>query len=176
MPRTHADYTLRINLRSGADKRRFCEVHVKDDEVYMFQPRKGGSTKISYHRSGQKHLKLGKGPSLFNPMFLDPPKWIDTEEECFHKSFENFAKLLPYEGEAADEVFEIELPPPSNTRLTFAQVSVGRFFVPQGWKEEGVRLTTLDQRQFAIPSSPSSLSIYVRVLQLHEENDEPDCS
>ena len=175
MPKPMPDYTLRINLRSVADKRRFCEVHVKDDNVYMFQPRKGGSAKISYHKSGQRRLKVGKGPPLAGPMFLDPPERIDTEEERFCQSFENFAKLISYSGEPADEMFEIELPPPSNTQLTFAVLSIGRFFVPQAWKEEGVILTTLAQREFVMASSPSRLSICARVLQLHEENNEPDC-
>ena len=86
-------YIARINLTSGSDVRRFCEVHIDDsDDVYVFQPRKGGSVKVSYHESGQRHLKIGSGPAMF-VMHSSRPEWIRTEERLWSKSFENFASL-----------------------------------------------------------------------------------
>jgi len=165
MGRATKEYVLRINLRSGTEVRRFCEVHVNGDDVYVFQPEKGAATKVSYHQSGQRHLKKGTGPAMFT-MMLDRPGWIETETPCWEKSFENFAKLLPYYSGPATEIFEIDLPNPSDTTISFAQVSIGRFFSPQGWELDGATLTTPQQRVFPVPSSPSNLSICVRVLQL----------
>jgi hypothetical protein len=91
--------------------RRFCQVRVdQNDNVYVFQPHKGGSVKVGYHESGQKHLKIGNGPALFT-MHLDRPEWIHSEEAVWAKSFENFAQLLKYDGEQADALFEFELFP-----------------------------------------------------------------
>ncbi len=168
MGRAAKEYVLRINLKSGTEVRRFCEVHVNGDDVYVFQPEKGAITKVSYHQSGQRHLKKGAGPAMFTmfTMMLDRPRWIETEEPCWEKSFENFARLFPYCSEPATDIFEIDLPNPSDTTISFAQVSIGRFFSPPGWELDGGTLTTPQQRVFPVPSSPSDLSICVRVLQL----------
>jgi len=55
MSRTAAadEYVLRLNLKSASDVRRFCEVHVQESDVYVLQPKKDGSVKISYHESGK---------------------------------------------------------------------------------------------------------------------------
>jgi len=167
MLRTSArdEYLLRINLKKGAVARRFCEVHVKGNDVYVMQPRKGKSVKVTYHQSGQRHLKHGNGPAMF-VLQLDRPEWIQKEEPCWESSFENFAHLLAYQRERADSVYDIELPPRSTSTITFAQVSIGRFFDHQAWKNEGVTLATLLQQVFPVPISPSNLSICVRVLRL----------
>jgi hypothetical protein len=57
-------------LKDGADVRRFCEVQVKDGEVYIFQPRKRQSVKVSYHKSGRMHVKSGVGGTIMQPMHL----------------------------------------------------------------------------------------------------------
>src|SRR5262245_16443611 len=108
--KTPKRYLARINLRSGSDVRRFCEVHIDDaDNVYVFQPRKGGSAKVSYHESGQRHLKIGSSPAMF-VRHSTQPEWIRTEEKLWSQSFENFTSLLPYSEEASDAVCDIELP------------------------------------------------------------------
>ncbi len=164
-PSVADEYILRVNLKSGTDRRRFCEVHVKGNDVYVFQPRKGKSVKISYHESGQRHLKIGDGPAMF-VQELNPLKWIKLEEHVWPKSFENFASLLPYKGQPADDIFDIDLPTASANTITFGQVSVGRFFDPKGWDYCGVTQTTLQQQVFPVAKSPSNLSICVRVLRL----------
>lgn len=97
---------------------------------------------------------------------LDRTEWIRKEEPCWESSFGNFADLLPYQSEDADDVYEIKLPSPSTSTITFAQVSIGRFFDLQAWKNEDVTLATLQQQVFLVPKSPSNLSICVRVLRL----------
>jgi hypothetical protein len=107
MLRTSArdEYLLRINLKKGAVARRFCEVRVKGNDVYVMQPRKGGSVKVSYHQSGQRHLKHGNGRAMF-VLQLDRPEWIQKEEPCWESSFENFAHLPAYQGERAESVYD----------------------------------------------------------------------
>ena len=48
-----SEYVLRVNLKDGSNVRRFCEVRVKGKDVYIYQPRKGASVKVSYHESGE---------------------------------------------------------------------------------------------------------------------------
>jgi hypothetical protein len=158
-------YSLLVNVESGADVRRFCQVRVdKNDNVYVFQPRKGGSVKVSYHESGQKHLKIGNGQALFI-MHLERPEWIRAEEPVWSQSFENFSQLLRYDGEWADEIFEFALPS-SEDGVSFLQVSIGRFFDPEGWTMDDVELRTVQERVFEVPSSASQLRLCVRILNL----------
>ena len=160
------DYLLLVNIKFGTDVRRFCQIRVdRSDNVYVFQPRKGGSVKVSYHESGQQHLKIGNGPAMFT-MHLERPEWIRSEETVWSKSFENFPQLLRYKNEWADEIFEFGLPPPSEDRLPFLQVSIGRFFAPEGWTMDDVELRTVQQEVFEVPSSPSLLRLCVRILNL----------
>src|SRR5437879_4087930 len=93
------EYVLRVNLAAGSDARRFCEVVVKGHDVYIYQPRRGSSVKVSYHASGQKHVKIGKSDPVIAPMHLDPPLLLVTEETPWSQSVENFSTLLPYKGE-----------------------------------------------------------------------------
>jgi len=147
------EYILRVNLKSGTDVRRFCEVRVNHkDEIYVLQPCKGGSVKISHHESGQRHMKVGNGPAMF-VMQLDSPKWIRSEDSAWSQSFENFADLLLYNGEPADAVFDIELPPVSAGTIAFAEVSIGRCFDPAGWTMDEVQQATLQQSVFKVPAS-----------------------
>ena len=166
------EFTLRINLSSGSDVRRFCQVRVdQNDNTYVFQPRKDESIKTSYHESGQRHLKIGNGPAMF-VRHLDRPKWIRREQPVWEQSFENFSDLLPYNGQSADGIFEIDLPTiPYVDTITFAQVSIGRFFDPQGWSMDGVTLSTLKQQIFTVPISPSQMLLCVRVLRLSHSCD-----
>lgn len=125
------EFLLRVNLRSGSDVRRFSQVRVdQNDNVYVFQPRKEENVKISYHESGQRHLKFGNGSAMF-VMNLDRPEWICSEEQLWEKSSENFDALVPYNGQAPDGIFEIDLPGSSNDAITFAQISIGKFGSPQ---------------------------------------------
>jgi hypothetical protein len=157
------EFILVINLTSGSDVRRFCQVLVdRNDNTYVLQPRKDENVKISYHKSGQRHLKIGKGPAMF-ALPLSRPEWIQRDEPVWEKSFENFSVLLPYNGQPANAIFEIELPPPYVDTITFAQVTIGRFFNPQGWSMDGVTLTTLKQQVFKVPISPSQMLLCVRV-------------
>ena len=129
----HTEYVLRVNLKNGLDVRRFCEVRVKGKDVYIYQPSKGQSVKVSYHESGQEHVKVGQSSPIIPPMHLDPVAAIVTEEKPWSKSFENFADLLPYKGEPANDVFEIELPPlPYVDTISFAQIAIGRAFDTSG--------------------------------------------
>jgi hypothetical protein len=159
-------FTLLIRLQSGNDTRRFCEVRVDArDNVYVFQPREGYSSKVSYHESGQRHLKIGDGPKMF-VMHLDRPGSIWSEEQVWEKSFENFDKLLAHTGQHADAIFNIDLPTQGG-EITFAQVSIGGFFDPRPcWSTDAATLTTLAQEIFAVPGSPSDLLLCVRVLRL----------
>ena len=159
-------WILLVNVRSGDDVRRFCAVRVDpNDNVYVFQPRKGGSVKISYHESGQRHLKVGNGPAMFI-MHSDRPGWIRAEESVWSKSFENFEQLLRYDGEQASAFYEVELPVTGAEALPFFQVSIGRVFEPTGWTMDEVRQTTVEERVFEVPSSLSNLRLCVRTLQL----------
>ena len=160
-----AEYVLRINLRSGSDIRRFCEVRVKGNDVYVFQPRKGETSKISYHESGQRHLKIGRGPAMF-VRHDQRPGWIRDERDIWPKSFENFATLLPYRGEPADDVLELRLPDPSSESLPFAQVSIGRGFKQQAWTHDDVVLSTLQRHVFDVKKFPTDIVICVRMLVL----------
>lgn len=165
-PTDPSEYVLRVNLRRGADVRRFCEVRVKDGEVYIFQPKKGQSVKVSYHRSGQKHVKFGLGAPIMPPMLLEPTEAIVTEEEPWLKGFENFNDLLTYESQASDHVCEIECPPlPYVDTMTFAQVGIGRSFEPKEWAIDGVKHVTLKQEVFPIQTA-NGFQICVRVLRL----------
>ena len=175
MPRitTENEYVLHVNLRAGDDVRRFCEVHVQEkNDVYVFQPRKGGSTKVSYHASGERHVKRGNGPSLYT-LRLDPPEWIESEESCWEQSFENFSTLLSYRDESADDIFAIDLTAFSDDTITLAQVSIGRFFDTPSWIDDGVRLTTLHQQVFPVTKLGTDLSICVRVIQLKQTDSNP---
>ncbi|MBI3679215.1 MAG: hypothetical protein HY235_02240 [Acidobacteria bacterium] len=162
-----SEYVLRVNLKDASDVRRFCEVRVKGKDVYIYQPRKGESVKVSYHESGQKHVKIGQSGPIMPPMHLDPTEAIVTEEKPWSKSFENFANLLPYKGEAANDVFEIELPPlPYVDTITFAQIAIGRSFDPKG----GVDQVTLKQEVFPVPHSTDGLQVCVRLLRLQSSS------
>jgi hypothetical protein len=161
------EYLLRVNLKNGADVRRFCELRVKGNDVYIYQPREGDSVKVSYHESGEQHVKIGKGAPVLPPMQLDPTEAIVTEEAPWSMTFENFADLLPYKGEAANDVFEIDLPQlPYTDTYTFAQISVGRSFDPKGWAMDTVNQVTLKQQVFRVPQSLNHLQVCVRILRL----------
>jgi hypothetical protein len=99
-------------------------------------------------------------------MHLEPPEWIRCEESVWSKSFEDFPDLLRYENESADEIFEFEMPLHSEERLSFLQVSVGRFFDPEAWTKDEVELKTVQEKLFAVPSSDSQLRLCVRILNL----------
>lgn len=160
------EYLLRINLKSGSGVRRFCEVHVKGWDTYVFQPRKGESVKVSYHESGQIHLRIGNSDAMFK-RFSESPALLQDEEGIWSKSFENFNDLLAYKGETADNIVEIDLPPlPYTDSITFAQVIVGRNFDTRGWEMDGVLQTTVKQHIFKLDPSLSHLSVAVRVLKL----------
>jgi len=98
-------------------------------------------------------------------MQRDRPGWIRREEHIWSKSFENFAALLPYEGQPADAVFDIELPPLSVDTIAFAEVSIGRFFDPTGWTMDGVEQATLQQKIFKVAATASQLCLCVRLLR-----------
>lgn len=160
------EYVLLINAKSGGDIRRFCEIRVdSSDNVYVFQPHKGGSVKVSYHESGQKHLKIGHGTAMF-VMHLDSPEWIRSEEPVWAKSFENFAELPYYDDQRGDALFEFRLPPVSEDSLSFLQVTIGRVFDSGGWTMDEVRQTIVREKVFEVPQSPSQLRLCVRLLKL----------
>jgi hypothetical protein len=166
-PPDSSEYVLRVNVKDGSDVRRFCEVRVKGKDVYIYQPTQGGPVKVSYHESGQEHVKIGQSKPIMSPMQLDPTQAILTEEKPWSKSFENLADLLPYKGEAANDVFEIELPPlPYVDTITFAQIAIGRLFDPKGWSMDEVDLMTLKQEVFPVPHSTDGLQVCVRLLRL----------
>jgi len=156
---------LRINLHANDEVRRFCEVHIKGSDVYVFQPRKGQSVKISYHESGQRHLKIGNAPAMFVRQ-EGHPGYIREERRLWSKSFENFSKLLMYEGQPADDLLRLELPSLSCDRLHLAEISIGNDFSPQGWVHEDVSLRMLEEHLFKIRMGFSSITICVRSLVL----------
>ncbi|HZT33006.1 MAG TPA: hypothetical protein VFA33_24170 [Bryobacteraceae bacterium] len=161
------EYVLRVNLRDGPDVRRFCEVRVKGNDLYIYQPKKGDSVKVSYHESGQKHVKVGNGVPIIPPMYLDPTEAIITEEKAWSKSFENFEDLLPYSGQPANDTFTIELPPLRYVdSITFAQIAIGRSFDPNDWSLDGVDQVTTKQQVFPVPQSSNGLQMCVRILRL----------
>jgi hypothetical protein len=77
----------------------------------VYQARKGGSPKISYHQSGIQHTKR-EGKLLVREMQLTPTAEIVTEESPWAASFVNFAALLPFKssGSSPRAVYEINLP------------------------------------------------------------------
>lgn len=161
------EYVLRVNLKHGSDARRFCEVRVKGNDVYVYQPKKGNPVKVSYHESGEQHVKVGSGLPIMQLMQLDPTEVIWTEETPWSQSFENFNDLLPYTGQIADDTFEIELAlsPPLDS-ITFAEIAIGRSFGSKEWTMEGVEHNVLNQKVFAVPQSINGLQVCVRVLRL----------
>lgn len=92
-------------------------------------------------------------------MHADQPEWIRNEEELWSKSFENFTSLLPYNGEPAHAVRDIQLPAFAADAITFAQVSIGRFFDPEGWTMDQVTQATLEQEILRVPTSLSQLRL-----------------
>lgn len=169
-----SEYVLRVNLKDGSDVRRFCEVRVKGKDVYIYQPRKGESVKVSYHQSGQQHVKIGHGGPIMAPMQLDPTEAIVTEEKPWSKSFENFADLLPYTGQPANDVFEIDLPLlPYVDTITFAQIAIGRSFDPKGWSMDEVDQVMLRQEVFPVAHSKDGLQVCVRLLRLQSSAPPP---
>src|SRR6266851_4916761 len=107
--------------------------------------------RVSYHKSAQKDLKIGASAAIM-PMQLDPTEAIVTEESPWFQSFENFSALLPYKGEPADDIFEIELLPiPYVDTIALAQIGIGRAFNPEGWTMDGVDQVTVKQEIFPIP-------------------------
>jgi hypothetical protein len=102
-------YILRVNLRSDSDLRQFCVVELKCWDAYVFQPPKKKRPKVSYHASGQTHVKVGKSGAMLR-RFNAPPASLAGEENIWSKSFENFATLLPWTNEPANDILEIKLP------------------------------------------------------------------
>jgi hypothetical protein len=161
------EYVLRINLKEGSDERRFCEVRVKGKDVYIYQPKKGDVVKVSYHESGQQHVKVGGGAPIMPPMQLDRTEAIVTEEKPWSKSFENFYDLLPYAGQPANDIVTVEVPPlPCVESITFAQIAIGRSFRSEGWAIEGVEQVTTKQQVFRVPQSADGLQVCVRIMRL----------
>lgn len=160
------EYVLRVNLKHGSDLRRFCEVHIKGEDLYVFQPNKNVSTKVSYHESGQKHVKVGSGEPIIKPLLLDPLKAIRTEESVWSKDFKNFNDLLVYSGQPADDIFEIEYMAPSVDSINFAEIAVGRSFGDDAWIMDGVAQEVLQQKLFSVPQPMEELQVCVRVLRL----------
>jgi hypothetical protein len=159
------EYLLRVNLKDGPDVRRFCEVRVKGKDVYIYQPKKGGPVKVSYHESGEKHVKIGRGLPIM-PMHLDPTEAIITEETPWSKSFENFNDLLPYAGEPANDTFATELPAlPNVDSITVAQIAIGRSFDPKNRSMDSVEQVTREQQVFPVPQSADGLRVCVRILR-----------
>jgi hypothetical protein len=160
------EYVLRVNLKSGSDLRRFCEAHLKGWDSYVFQPRKGQRVKISYHASGQIHLKIGQSDVMFK-RFYKPPASLMDGENIWSRSFENFSELLLWKNQDANDIHEIDLPPlPYTDTITLAQVIVGRNFDPSRWVTDGVEQATVDQRIFRPDPAVSGLSVCVRVVRL----------
>jgi len=103
---------------------------------------------------------------------LDRPEWIRSEEKVWSKSFENFNDLLPYNEQPADAVFAIDLPTIAYVgTITFAKVSIGRFFDPEGWSIDGMKQSTLKQQMFTVPISPSQLLLCIRTIRLFHLRD-----
>jgi len=61
-------------------------------------------------------------------MYSDLPKAIRSKEHVWAESFENFAELLPFNGEQSDALFEFELSSMCADPRHFLQVSIGRLF------------------------------------------------
>ncbi len=159
-------YILRINLRSDAELRRFCEVHLKGWDAYVFQPCQGQRVKVSYHESGQVHVKVRKSGAMFK-RFYEPPASLVGEESVWSQSFENFSTLLRWKDEPANDIHEIKLPAlPYTDTITFAQVVVGRRFTPDRWVSDGVEQEVIEQKAFKPDVSLSGLSVCIRVVRL----------
>jgi len=163
------EYVIRVNVRKSSDVRRFCEVRVHNGtDVYVYQPKKGTPVKASYHKSGQKHVKLGNSAPIMPPMQLDPIDQIVTEENPWSKSFENFEKLMPYKNERADDTFDIDLAALDfEDALSLVEIAIGRSFDPSSWNDDGVEKVTIKQKIFPVPQSSTGLQVCVRVARLH---------
>lgn len=94
--RSSDHYVVRVNLKSGDDVRRFCEVRVDPKgDVYAYQPRDGGSLKHSYHASGQRHWKLGKSSKQHLTWHLDSPNSILYEDAIWTQASKTSLRFVP---------------------------------------------------------------------------------
>ena len=159
------EYLLLVHLKDGGEVRRFCEVRVKGKDVYIYQPRRGASVKVSYHESGQQHVKIGDSGTMIPAMQLDPTSAILTEENPWSKSLENFAYLLPWKKKPASAVLDLDVPP-SADGVAVVQISIGRHFHQGDWTMENVDHVTLRQEIFSVPHSTDGLQVCVRVCRL----------
>lgn len=165
MSRPSPDYLLFINLRRGTDARRFCQVVVNGDDVYIIEPKKKGPEKLSYHESGERHLMIGNGEREFR-MFLDPPSRIVTQETPWIQVFDKFNSLLDYgryQGPPPNEIVTMDVSDvlPSGTHH-FAEVSIGRRFDGNEWTLDGVQKREIRRWTFLLEKSPSRLQLCVR--------------
>jgi hypothetical protein len=162
------EYILAVNLQRGADTRRFCQVVVRRNDIYVFQPGKGGGqVKFSYHASGQRHYKIGQA----NPQGVRydmPPASLRTSKRIWSKSFENFDNLLPWTGGPADDVCNLKLPDELHDPLPFVEMHIGSAFGPTRWVQNGVLCETLEQQVFPIPWSQTGLMVCMNLLRMRQ--------
>ena len=100
---------------------------IDGNNFYALQPRKRGQPKISFHASGQRHVKIDKGEAQIVDYRL-PPDLIEGEEGLFTISFENFASLRDYRAQRYDATEVIDITQFKPGTLPFVQVSIGQTF------------------------------------------------
>ncbi len=135
-------------------------------DVYVYQPKKNGSVKVSYHASGQRHLQIPGEPRMFIRQ-LTAPAWLQREERLWSKSFENFARLLP--ARAVTDGMEIEVALPKEEPggvVWLGQVAIGSPSQQQG-QTPGLKTTVVFQLALPMPEvGPRAPFLLFRMVRI----------
>jgi hypothetical protein len=161
---------LAVTLRVAGATYRFCKVLIEGDDVYIFAAGPVEPLKVSYHESGQKHLKRqaktqeSKPKFVVEPIYITPTREILTEEMPWARSLDGLQYLQLFTGrKKAFAVCELQRP---EGLEAFATVSIGREFNEDAWVFEGARLSTITKSIYSVPSHPTGLKICVRLAIL----------
>ncbi|MBL8292598.1 MAG: hypothetical protein JNN08_12220 [Bryobacterales bacterium] len=151
-------------MTDGKETKVALRIQVQSNEVYAFQPLKGGPVKISFHESDQRHIRIGKGkPQL--EQHETPAHLLIEEESLFGTSFENFATLLSYKQESFDVVEIIDFAEFPAESIPFVEVAVGRVFrVSETVIEPGYMETVV--RENVVRKEPPGICIRVKYLSV----------
>jgi len=115
--RSKPDFTAGFVTWIGGKALRALELRVKGDDLYAMQPRHVQTEKVSYHASGQSHIKVGNSKPIL-PFQKLPPRFLKEEAhrlrreryQLFTISLENAPTLLPYTGQEYDTKIDLHVP------------------------------------------------------------------
>ena len=115
--RSKPDFTAGFVTWIGGKALRALELRVNGDDLYAMQPRHVHTEKVSYHASGQSHIKVGNSKPIL-PFQKLPPRFLKEEAQrlrhgryrLFAISLENAPTLLPYMGQEYYTRFDLHVP------------------------------------------------------------------